>query len=564
MKNNKQRIIFKQIKLKNFMKYGNKETMFNIEKGLHLIVGANGNGKSSIWEALYYGLYGRTYNGRTLGTLVNNINKSNMAVEIVFSIGDNNYNVIRGQLPSKFEIYKNGDLLPQLGKNEAYQKILVEEILKVPEQAFKNLIYLGGDLLSQSFIQLSKKEKEELFSTLSDTEILLTLQTNLKAEKKEKTTQYTNQKYIFEMLKSNFNNDKENYEKALKDYNEYISSLNVDNENKLKRIEEIDLLLNSEEFINEKENLKLLIDEFKTFSEEPSYPDKSKIEILENNLKQKDYFKVCGNCDKLKTFLKSDILNTTFEDIEREKDKFKNDYENYNKYQNLKKEINDKKDNLKDKINKLEYEKKFLNESLINKETLKNVPKPDDSSLKNLYEKLKEEKNKLDDILKSLNDIELLEKILVSDNLKDILLNSQLPFINLKINEFMQKFSNYDFQFSLNNNLKENITKSGKSFDYKSMSNGESLKLTLSIMFAFLSSVREKFGVSCNLIVLDEVLDSSLDYNGRKELLDILKTIFTEDSIYIISHNSEIKQEFDSQIIIGVSEDKKFSRIEVI
>lgn len=561
--NNKQQIVFNKIKLKNFMKYGNKETFFNIEKGLHLMVGANGNGKSSIWEALYYGLYGRTYNGRTLGTLVNNINKSDMLVEIEFSINDNNYRVLRGQLPSKFEIYKNDELLPQLGKNDLYQKMLIEEILKVPEQAFKNLIYLEGGLLSQSFIQLSKKDKEELFSILSDTEILLTLQANLKVEKKEKTTLHTNQKYVFEMLKSNFNNDKENYEKTLKDYNDFINSLSEDDKQKQDRINQIDEILNSDEINNEKENIKNIIEKLKEFGEEPKYPEKDKITLLESNLKQKQYFKVCEGCEKLKTFLKSDIINSNDEELEKAKKEYELSKDRYEQYVSLKNEYTFKTNTLKEKIEKLKYEKTFLENSLNEKQKMKNVPKPDDTSLKNLYSKLKEEKEKLDKLTQELEDISLLEKILVSDGLKDLLLSSQLPFVNLKINEFMQKFSNYDFQFSLNNNLKEQITKAGKSFDYKSMSNGESLKLTLSIMFAFLSSVREKFGVSCNLIVLDEVLDSSLDYNARKELLDILRNVFYEDSIYIISHNSEIKQEFDSQIIIGVSDDKKFSKIEV-
>ena len=212
---------FNTISIKNFMKYGNKPVVFNFNKGINLIVGNNGAGKSSIFIALHYALFGKTYNGKTINSLVNNINKKEMVVELDFTVNNDSYKIIRGIAPAVFQIFKNNEMLPILSTNTAYQEYLETSILKTTEQAFKNLIYLGGDLLSQSFLRLSKKDKEEVFSILSDTSVFLELQDRIKTLKKEKLTEYTNEKFNLNNLINLLNNETNNYNTQMVNYNEF-------------------------------------------------------------------------------------------------------------------------------------------------------------------------------------------------------------------------------------------------------------------------------------------------------------------------------------------------------
>ena len=206
------------------MKYGNKETIFNFSKGTNLITGSNGAGKSSIFMALHYVLFGKTYNGKTISSLVNNTNKKGMLVILEFEVNDIQYKIERGISPNVFKIYKQDEQIPVLSTNTAYQEYLETSILKTTEQAFKNLIYLGGDLLSQSFLKLSKKEKEEVFSILSDTSIFLELQDRIKVLKKEKTTDYTNENFKLNTLNNLLQNEQSNYNSQMVKYNEFIET----------------------------------------------------------------------------------------------------------------------------------------------------------------------------------------------------------------------------------------------------------------------------------------------------------------------------------------------------
>lgn len=205
-------INFKSITLQNFMKYGNKKTKFEFTNGIHLVTGKNGAGKSSLFLALHYCLFGKTYNGKTIGSLVNNINKKGMYVEVEMNINGDEFTIKRGTNPSIFEIYKNNELIPLLSTNSAYQEFLENNILKFTEQAFRNLIYLGGDLLSQSFVRLSKKEKEDVFAILSDTATFLELTEKIKLLKKEKTTIQTNTLFKINTLQDVISKAKIKYE----------------------------------------------------------------------------------------------------------------------------------------------------------------------------------------------------------------------------------------------------------------------------------------------------------------------------------------------------------------
>ena len=192
------------------------------------------------------------------------------------------------------------------------------------------------------------------------------------------------------------------------------------------------------------------------------------------------------------------------------------------------------------------------------------IEKPSNKNIKDLEKSVNEKDKIVKDLAEYLEKIEKLSILLNVDNIRGIFLDTHLPFINKTINKYLSMFNNFNFSFELNKELKETILKENKPFEYKSMSNGESLRMTFSIMLAFLDICRNKFNVKYNLLILDEVLDSSLDFDGKIELLRCLRES-KELAVYIISHNTDIKNLVDYFTnIIRVENDKKFSKLSVI
>lgn len=548
-----QSIVFKEIRFKNFMSYGNSFTLFKFDNNLNLIVGNNGVGKSSIFYALYYVLFGKTHNTKTLNSLINTVNNKELLVELDIIINDIFYKIIRGISPNVFEIYKNNELIPQLHSVTDYQKLLEVSILKFNSQAFKNLIYLGGDLLSLSFIKLSKKEKEEVFSILSDTAIFLKIVNSVKLLKKEKITEKTNIEYKMNTLMDLISKENAIYESNLKRFKDW-EKINNNNINNI-----------TEKIRNEKENVKNIDDINKQILEIQQNINNinfkneminEEIQDYEKKLHIEKKFQTCGNCEKLQSIIGKKVdLN--------EYNKIKIMYENNVTKQN---ELNDTLKILTINLNssKLSLEKIKEYENTLEIISNESVTEPDNSNielLKNDLEKIDKEHKDISKYIEHLNEF---ENLLSTDNIKGLFLEYSLPFINQTINKFLNKFENLNIFFELDKTLTEHIKKDSKIFDVKSLSNGELLRLTYAISLAFLDICRHKFNVKINILILDEALDSSLDSIGKLELLNILSE-FKDIGLYIISHNAEIKNQtyyFDK--VIEIKKVGKFSKIEYL
>ena len=539
-------INFQKIIFKNFMKYGNKETIFNFSKGTNLITGSNGAGKSSIFMALHYVLFGKTYNGKTISSLVNNTNKKGMLVTLEFEVNDIQYRIERGISPSVFKIYKQDEQIPVLSTNTAYQEYLETSILKTTEQAFKNLIYLGGDLLSQSFLKLSKKEKEEVFSILSDTSIFLELQDRIKVLKKEKTTDYTNENFKLNTLNNLLQNEQSNYNSQMIKYNEFIETQKKNTDEIKAKIKSCDE--NIEKLKSMKETLSKFTNDCDTLNSKILEVQRE-ISKNETNISLCEQKKECVGCPHFKVeIVDMDLYNKNIETLS----KLKNDYK---VSESKKNEVYNKMLELKPSI-ALKQELEKMLECLEVK-----IEKPSNKSIKDLEKQIKEKSVTVDDLKEYLEKISKLELLLNVDNIRGLFLDSHLPFINKTINKYISMFDDFNFSFELDKNLKETILKNNKPFEHKSMSNGESLRLTFSILLAFLDICRTKFNVKYNILVLDEVLDSALDFDGRTVLLKLLRN-FKEQAIYIISHNAYIKNSYYFDNVITNKNNKGFRLID--
>lgn len=510
---------------------------------------------SSILEAVYFGFFGKPFRKVSINELINNVTNKQLKVELSFKINSDLFTIIRGLKPSRFEIYKNNELIVQDAKSLDYQKMLEEKILKTTPDVFKQLVLLGANVpTSKNFSELTNKEREELFKYIIDigifTEFSELAKTKLKELKTELSTTESKAEQLFS-LKNKLNADIQRQEKQNETHEEDKRSktqeLLTEQEKYNGTISQIEKVL--ETLTTPEDTITPLISEaqkernnFKIELEQ----NKSQISLIE---KLKSSHDVCIGCEKLQTISgidltaeesyrnKKNILDTLIYNKEEEIKKLQEEYKQYEEKRQKFEQISNIYLNAKNQIKQIQ-DKIALLESIqmntIDYSTVKEI-EAQEQDLINLKIKIEE---KIIDYL-SFHD-------LVSDkNLKGQILDMSLPIINKWINYFLEKFGNFPFLFTINNDLSESIiTMDGTNLEksFNSLSNGQKLRIVFSILFAFLKFSEERNTTHFNILFLDEVLDSSLDTDGRMELINILRMEFTERSINIVSHNSEIKE----------------------
>jgi DNA repair exonuclease SbcCD ATPase subunit len=547
-----------EVKFKNFMSYI-EETIFIPENGVVLINGKNGNGKSSILESVYYGLFGKPFRKISQSELINTTTNRDMQVQISFEIGTDSYSIIRGQKPQKFEIYKNSDLILQDSKSLDYQKMLEESILKTNESVFKQLVLLGANIpTSKNFSELSNKEREDLFKYIIDigifseySEIAKTRIKELKQEFSQADTSLNQLVSLKEKLKQDI--ERQEIQNANIEDSKSLKIAELQEEQKVLK-ENITKLESANEIlgISKTEEIQSISLEITDLT---SQANKSKniISTSTNQLalisKLESSHNSCLSCSELVKISGIDIsekpaleeqrdYNTNI--VETCKIRLNELNEQLTKLQEINKKIelvNQKLNSFNSSYNNIDEKIKIIRDvqpAVIDYSTLEDISEQE----KNLIQNKIELESKIIDFI-SFQD-------LVSDkNLKGHILEQSLPVINKWINYFLESFGNFPFLFTINSDLTESIfTMDGSNLQksFNSLSNGQKLRIVFSILFSFLKYSEERNTTHYNILFLDEVLDSSLDTEGRIELINILRTEFQDRSINIISHNQEIRE----------------------
>jgi DNA repair exonuclease SbcCD ATPase subunit len=561
------------------MSYGSTVHTVDFTNGMHLIFGKNGTGKTTQFIALYYALFGKPYKKNKVASLINETIKKELLVTLTFIVDNDNYKIVRGQKPSIFEIYCNDILLNQNSTNSEYQTILEESILKFNETIFKQLIFLGANVnTTKSFVDLTKAEKEELFSIITDTAIFSELKEAIKLKSKQLTANKTELDYKSKVLKELIIAEEANIKKliahnaSVAEQNEEVITLLQD---KIKNIEEsitkydealIKLkekksIYDSEKYILEVmngnangvkkdlDNLKLQLrrieDVEKTFSHCIGCATLNKISDVDISVKPKvllDIESLTETYDKLLVAInqKAEEVNALLELLQKGKQV---------------------------KISK-EAKEQELNSTLAEIQRIQNtvVYEIDNALLETKTIELTECNIHLETVGGELINYDKLNKLFDNNNIKGLIIKQSLPLLNKFINEYLDCFTEFPFKFNVDETFSTSLKRTNGldnyEYDFQSLSNGQAMRITFSIILAFLRLVEYKNGVSTNLLILDEILDSSLDTDGRLELLELLKNNFTEKSIYIISHNDEIKNTELFDIQYHVSTVDNFSNIE--
>ena len=547
-------IVFEKVRWRNFLSTGNAFTEIDIGKSpTTLIVGSNGSGKSTLIDALTFALFNKPFRKIKVAQLINSINQKDGLVEVEFSIGASKYKIRRGIKPNIFEIYQNNILVNQDAHSKDYQQFLEKQILKLNYKSFTQIVVLGSSSFIP-FMQLPAPHRREVIEDLLDIQIFTRMNDILKVEM---TT-----------LAQNFKDTEKDLDVVIqkRDLQEqYIGRLD---EQRKKSAHEI-----NDKISKSKKNIDGYQRDITDLQEQIDTLQKGIIdeEVVSKRLKkitslQDALEKNKGRIAKDITFyLENDECNTCKQSIdpafktkildarqEKAKEVELASIELDNKFNDVNNRINEIVDT-QNKITQIQYNINSLNANIqaenrsidsynIDITKINEVENSEDEMLK--LQDYRQEETKLRDEKTKLNDeryyAEISGNLLKDTGIKTKIINQYLPVINHYVNHYLQSLD-FFVQFNLDNSFKETIkSRHRDEFSYASFSEGEKLRIDLSLLFTWRTIAKMKNSTNTNLLILDEVFDSSLDNNGTDEFLKILNTMAKGINAFVISHKGDI------------------------
>ena len=567
-------ITFKKIRYKNFLSSGNQFTEIDFqEHHTNLVIGTNGAGKSTMLDALTFVLFNKPFRKINKPQLVNTTNERDCLVEIEFSVNSRDYLVRRGIKPNVFDIEVNGTPLHKEADDRANQRILEESILKVNYKSFTQIVILGSSTFVP-FMQLTTSNRREVIEDLLDIRIFSAMNALIKDKIREKKDQIKSLDLKKDTLK-----DKMKMQQDFIDELENRGHANID-ANKVK----IDKLLDEENgYILNNENLNCQMETLQEQMEEVTGAGDKLVKL--NNLRGKISQKVSAITKEHKFFTENTVCPTCTQSIEEEfrlnrisdaqnkAKELKDGYEELEKtiefeqererqFNALSKEItklthgisqNNTRISLNQRqIRDLEHEIQTLTENLANRNTE--------------HEKLEEFKENLHKTIEDLSTkkqeivhYDFAYSLLRDDGVKTKIIKKYLPFINQQVNRYLQMMDFY-INFHLDGEFNETVKSPiHEDFSYSSFSEGEKMRIDLALLFTWREVARLKNSVNTNLLIMDEVFDSSLDGFGTDEFLKIIRYVIRDANIFVISHKTDLQDKFES--VLKFDKVKGFSRM---
>ena len=566
-------IIFKTVRWKNFLSTGNQFTEIQLDRSpTTLIIGENGAGKSTILDALCFGLFNKPFRNIAKKQLVNSVNNGSSVVEVEFSIGTKEVKVVRGIKPNAFEVYVNGNMINQDANARDYQKHLEQQIMGLNYRSFTQVVILGSSTFVP-FMQLPTKARREVVEDILDIKIFSLMNFLLKNKTKELNEETRNVDYNFDLTKEKVKlqekfikevvNNKseiiaENQQKVhdnqftINARKEDILALEQDKNNLSYNAEEqarledkIQKLSKTEAALqNKRSNHERQIQFFQTNDEcpncEQSITESTKQTQTERrNEKVRELERAIGELEELENGEKSklDVIISNLESIR------KHDVE-IAKIRASIKEMELFNEKLKKDIET--YESGQISEE--DKEKL--------AKLKGQIELIEEQKSKLTE---DKFYIDVARNLLQDTGIKTKIIKQYLPIMNKLVNTYLSSMD-----FFVNFNIDENFNETIKSrfrdeFSYASFSEGEKMRIDLALLFTWRAIAKMKNSTNTNLLILDEIFDSSLDGTGTDDFLKILNT-FHDQNVFVISHKQDML--FDKfRSVVKFEKVKNFSRI---
>lgn len=568
-------ILFKKLRWMNLLSTGNQftEIILNRSKST-LIVGENGAGKSTLIEALSFVLYGKPYRNINKPQLINSITGKGMLVEVEFSIGKKEYLVRRGIKPNIFEVYLNDTMINQNSDIREYQEMLEKTILKMNHKSFTQIVVLGSANYVP-FMQLSAGERRAVIEDLLDIQIFSVMNTLLRDKINLNKNAIRDSEYKIELI-----------EQKIEMQNKHILSLRTNNDSLIQTKQ--DLLNELEEKINQTEletsNIMSKIEELNSniADQDKIVKKKSKLIELESQLETKiknlkreiKFFHDHDNCPTCKQGIDHDFKSKT---IETRDGKTKEINE---ALAILEQEILSVNARIEE-ITKINAQITILNSTISNNnadirswnnsiktltkeiESIRTNTDQIDTSVNEIEEHKQDLARSIKDKYKLIDEREILEvssSLLKDTGIKTRIIRQYVPIINKLVNKYLAALD-----FFVNFELDEKFTETIKSrfrdeFSYASFSEGEKMRIDLALMFTWRAVAKLRNSASTNLLIMDEVFDSSLDVSGTEEFFKILDGLTTDSNVFIISHKGDsLFDKFHS--VIKFEKHSNFSRI---
>jgi DNA repair exonuclease SbcCD ATPase subunit len=565
-------IHFKKVRWKNFLSTGNAFTEIQLDKNdSTLIVGENGAGKSTMLDALCFGLYGKPFRKVKKDQLINSVNGRDVLVEIEFSTHDHQYTIRRGIKPSLFEIIEDGVLIDQDAAARDYQEMLEKHILKLSQKSFTQIVILGSSSFVP-FMQLTTNVRREVIEDLLDIRVFSSMALLLKDRIATNRSEYT----IVDNDITNTANNIKLQEKLRKDLAQEKSE-KIDEY--LSRIEAARKAVVRDEA--EAATLEAEIDEYlEQIDDKDSVSTRiQKILTLESNLEKKKAnarktIKFYHDNDECPTCTQTIDATIKCEKIE-EKEKIIADVDvaletlqsslgeaelRLAEITRIQREISSRQHLLRDTHSSIKANQKEI--SLWEKE-IANARNKTESFNESTILELNEQQNALltrkNDILAEREMFDLATIILRDSGIKSRIIKQYIPIINTLVNKYLAAMD-FFVKFELNESFEEKIlSRHRDDFTYDSFSEGEKMRIDLALLFTWRSIARMKNSAHTNLLILDEVFDASLDANGCDEFLKLIHSL--EDSnIFVISHKGDVLHDKFSNTL-RFTKQQNFSRI---
>ena len=565
-------IKFKRIKWKNLLSTGNEFQEIDFEAHHRtMIIGKNGHGKSTLIDALTFGLYGKPFRSVRKDNLVNSINKKDLEVHIRFDVGNSKYNIIRAIKPNRFEIYKDSVLINQDAKVRDYQKFLERNILKMNYQAFTQVVVLGSSSYVP-FMRLSTSRRREVVEELLDIKIFslmnLLLKINIRKTLEEHKELSNGVNLLDETIKMNVlslkslkrrakvNDDKNN--KRIEDNNSKIEELNYD----IGRLESINSKLHGA--------IGNVVDVQK---------HNKKLSVLHGQLKNKlksvdksiDFYSdndSCPECEQDISRTFKDFMFTTQGNLKNEISTALNELSCRLKTTQAKLDniISIDMDVIHNesliKTNNAMIQSLMSNNSEIERDIL--IDENGNTEISELKESIKSKNSTLtkikDKLQVSIQDKEymaVMKNLLSDEGVKASIIRKYVPLINKTINSYLSSME-FHARFELDEEFNESIfSRYIDKFNYDNFSEGEKQRIDLALLFTWRKIAKMKNSGNTNLLIIDEIFDSSLDDNGTEEFMKILYTLENEN-VFVISHKNHMAERFDE--VIKFKKTGNFSR----
>ena len=547
-------VIFHKISWKNFLSTGNTKIEINLrESPTTLIIGKNGSGKSTILDALCFALFNKPYRIIKKDQMINTINNADSMVEVDFSIGPKAYRVRRGIKPSVFEIYQDGELLNQNASGVDYQKYLETNILKLNYRSFCQVVILGSSSY-EPFMKMRASYRRDVIEEILDIKVFASMNLLLRSKQQELTKDITTLRHSVDLIENKVNLQEQHYNDLSKRDTDQIDIKQKDIEKA--QNDKRDYMFRIESLNKEITQNQLQIADKTKVSAKMTQLQKLEAKIdqnLKTHKKALKFFEENKNCPTCTQDIKEEFRQDKIDEGRRAVVKLQDGYKQLLSEITKQEEKISNFDKVSERIRSIETNVAKLNTSI---DELKRYSdrledeieklRIEDTSGLNIKEEIARLKQDLvktkedrDNVIEEKKYIDILRQIVDDSGARAQIIKKYLPVMNKLINQYLQSMD-FFVSFHLDEEFKETVrSRHMDTFNYNNFSEGEKMRIDLSLLFTWRSIAKMKNSVNTNLLILDEIFDSSLDGQGTDDFFKIVKGL-TKENIYIISHKGDI------------------------